>query len=287
MSLTVNSVKPLNIPYWTWVEDFNEDGGNDVFIFNNNNVLESYYYKTINCNSAVKPVINTSKMTYCANETLKLSIINNASGDVYKWYFGKQIDSSNVSTKSFSDSGKLVIIKTDATGCTTKSDTLTLTKLASVSTPNITRDGSNLVSSSPSGNQWFLDGIKLVGEIDSKIKASSTGIYTVKTVDANGCSSDASKGEYGLITGNTVFETSTTVQPNPFSRQIQVTLPVEIGTKAEMQVFDFQGKQHVGVRVVRSGEIVDLSQLSPGIYFLRLESSDHTKLITRKIVKIP
>jgi hypothetical protein len=287
MSLTANSVKPLNIPYWTWVEDFNEDGSNDVFIFNNNNVLESYYYKSINCNSAVKPILNTSKLTYCANETLKLSISNSASGDLYKWYFGKQIDSSNVSTKSFTDSGKLVIIKTDASGCTTKSDTLSLTKLAAVTTPNITRDGSNLVSSSPSGNQWFLDGIKIVGETDSKIKAISTGIYSVKTVDANGCSSDASKGEYGLITGNTVFETSTTVQPNPFSRQIQVTLPVEIGTKAEMQVVDLQGKQLVGVREVSTGEIIDLSSLSPGTYFLRLESIDHTKILTRKMVKIP
>ncbi|MBP6055754.1 MAG: T9SS type A sorting domain-containing protein [Cytophagaceae bacterium] len=286
MSLTANSVKPLNIPYWTWVEDFNEDGSNDVFIFNNNNVLESYYYKTINCKSAVKPVINTSKLTYCANETLKLSISNNASGDVYKWYFGKQVDSSNVSTKIYSDSGKLVISKTDANGCTSQSDTLTISKFTAIPTPNITRDGGNLVSSSTSGNQWYLDGVKLANETNSSIKASSNGVYTVQVTGSNGCSSDASKGEYGLITATEALEPqSIGVFPNPFMNQIRLEFPSSFGIKARISLTDIAGKFIIQKSEVSQGQELNLSFLSAGNYFLRMESMDQTQNKTIKITK--
>jgi len=286
MNLTANSVKPLNIPYWTWVEDFNEDGLNDVFIFNVDNVMQSYYYKSVNCSKSIKPVLNTTKLSFCANETLKLNVSNAVNGDTYKWYFGKQIDSSNVSTKSFSESGKLVINKTDATGCTTQSDTLTITKLAAVATPNVTREGSNLVSSSLTGNQWYLDGVKLSGETDTKIKAISTGIYTVQITN-NGCTSDFSKGEYGLITGIAALEPSTIVQPNPFSRQIQINLPAELGSRAHLQIVDLLGKEQVGSRDVSPGEMLDLGHLSPGTYLLQLQSMDHSKAYSQKIVKLP
>jgi len=286
MTITPNSVKPLNIPYWTWVEDFNEDGINDVFIFNVNNVIESYFYKSVNCSKATKPILNTTKLSFCTNETLKLNITNTTSGDAYKWYFGKQIDSSNVSTKTYSDSGKLVISKTDVNGCTSQTDTLTITKFAAIPTPSITRNGNNLNSSSTSGNQWFLDGVKLANETNSSIKASNNGIYTVQVTGSNGCSSDVSKGEYGLITAMEAAEPeSIGVSPNPFINLIRLDIPKSFGEKAQISLTDISGKFYIQKLAIIRQQELNLSFLPAGNYFLRIESLDQTQNKTIKITK--
>jgi hypothetical protein len=85
----------------------------------------------------------------------------------------------------------------------------------------------------------------------------------------------------------TLEERGGRITPNPFSRQIQVDFPAELGKIAEVKVMDLQGKQHDSTREISSGEILDLSYLSPGTYFLRVESLDHRQVFSQKLVKIP
>jgi hypothetical protein len=85
----------------------------------------------------------------------------------------------------------------------------------------------------------------------------------------------------------TLEERGGRITPNPFSRQIQVDFPAELGKVAEVQVVDLQGKQYDSTREISSGEILDLSYLSPGTYFLRVESLDHRQVFSQKLVKIP
>ncbi len=287
IEISKNSIKPNNRSYSTWVEDFDENGVNDIFMYDMDNLVESYFYKTIDCKTITKPILNTTKLSFCANETLKLNITNTTSGDAYKWYFGKQIDSSNVSTKTYSDSGKLVISKTDVNGCTSQTDTLTITKFAALSTPSISRDGNNLISSSTSGNQWFLDGVKLANETNNSIKASNNGIYTIQVTGSNGCSSDVSKGEYGLITAMEAAEPeSIGVSPNPFINLIRLDIPKSFGDKAHMSLTDISGKFFIQQLAVIHQQELNLSFLPAGNYFLRMESLDKTQNKTIKITKM-
>lgn len=53
--------------------------------------------------------------------------------------------------------------------------------------PRITRRLMDLVSSYPTGNQWYLDGKKIEGATDSIITPVETGNYTVQAIDSNGC----------------------------------------------------------------------------------------------------
>jgi hypothetical protein len=217
LDLTKNSINPINIPYWTWANDFNEDGLNDIFIFNNNNIFESYYYKTVDCAKSVKPILNTSKFTFCSSDTLKLSVVNSLQKDKYKWYFGGQVDSSNVTSKSFINSNKLLIIKTDSLGCETRSDTLTLSKLAAVPTPSITNStpltfcsGQNVVlTSSGTNNQWYLNGNAIANATAATFTANAAGAYKVKATNGD-CSSPLSVAS--TVTVNPIPPTPTITQ---------------------------------------------------------------------------
>ncbi len=151
--------------------------------------------------------------------------------------------------------------------------------------PLITREGSNLVSSNSTGNQWYLDGIKLQGENNNKIKASSTGVYTVQSTNNDGCISDFSKGEYGLIT-STLKEENLMFYPNPFVNNIKLSFSAEFGNSADIKILDNKGISRFEKKSVQNGEIVDLSLLPVGTYILNLLSNDMGKFISSKIVKI-
>lgn len=150
---------------------------------------------TIFCNPA-KPLLNTSKFTFCAVDTLKLSVTNSLKGEKYKWFYGTKVDSSNVTSKFFSESTKLVISKVDSLGCEAKTDTISITKLGIVPAPVISNTtalsfcaGQNVVLKSTAiTNQWYLNGNAITNAMSSTITVNASGIYKVKAIDGE-CSS--------------------------------------------------------------------------------------------------
>ena len=147
------------------------------------------------CNPA-KPLLNTSKFTFCAVDTLKLSVTNSQKGEKYKWFYGTKVDSSNVTSKFFTESTKLVISKVDSLGCEAKTDTISITKLGIVPPPVISNAttlsfcaGQNVVLKSTAIiNQWYLNGNAITNAISSSLTVYASGIYKVKAIDGE-CSS--------------------------------------------------------------------------------------------------
>lgn len=147
------------------------------------------------CNPA-KPLLNTSKFTFCAVDTLKLSVTNSLKGEKYKWFYGTKVDSSNVLAKFFSESTKLVISKVDSLGCEAKTDTISITKLGIVPAPVISNttalsfcSGQNVVLKSTAiTNQWYLNGNAITNAMSNTITVNASGIYKVKAIDGE-CSS--------------------------------------------------------------------------------------------------
>jgi len=80
------------------------------------------------CNNLIKPTFNTSIYSFCSSDSLKLTVSNINKGDSLKWYYGTKSDLTNVSNKTFTDSTKLFVTRTDSVGCVISSDTITITK---------------------------------------------------------------------------------------------------------------------------------------------------------------
>jgi Secretion system C-terminal sorting domain len=240
-----------------------------------------------NCHNSVKPILNTSKLTFCSTDTLKLSVINSVKKDKYKWFFGAQVDSSNVISKSFTNSFKVQIVKTDSLGCETKSDEFVLTKLDVPKSPNITREGNTtLISSSLSGNHWYLDGSIIKGEVGQKINATVNGLYSVKYTDVNGCLSENSASLYGLITATGLSDKKVIISPNPFEQSIKIEFPEDFGSMVSAKIHDFKGVVVWEKESVRDSEIVDLTSLSVGNYVLNLTSQTNGQVSVVKISKL-
>jgi hypothetical protein len=245
-----------------------------------------YMYNRID--TIVYPIKNTQSIKLCSGTSLKTVVTKVPVGIVIS-------DHTNASNL-VSTGQDFVQIKGNVAGdgvisYKLKNDffegeinTIKYTILEKPPLPTITRDGENLVSSNSTGNQWYLDGLKLVGETNNKIKASSTGVYTVQTSNNLGCISDLSKGEYGLIT-STLKEDDLGIFPNPFGNHIKVSFPVDFGAFADVKVVDNSGVNRFERKSIKSGDLIDLSFLPNGTFILNLYSPESGKTITSKIVK--
>lgn len=152
--------------------------------------------------------------------------------------------------------------------------------------PTITREGNTtLISSTPTGNQWYLDGSIIKGEVGQKINATVNGLYSVKFTDANGCLSENSASLYGLITATSLNDNKVIISPNPFEQSIKIEVPEDFGPLVSAKIHDVKGVVVWEKESVRSSEIVDLSSLSVGNYVLNLTSQTNGQMSVVKISK--
>jgi hypothetical protein len=73
------------------------------------------------------------------------------------------------------------------------------------------------------------------------------------------------------------------VYPNPSYGYLNIELAGYSGEQVDMMMYDLRGKQVISRQIANAHTTVDLVDLKPGVYVVRLESGEET--ITRKIVK--
>ncbi len=149
--------------------------------------------------------------------------------------------------------------------------------------PTISLSGSNLSSTSASSYQWYMNGNLIAGATSQNYTPSQTGIYVVRTTDANGCVYVYSAG-YVYSTSTSIDEAYTTnnvtVYPNPSSGIIDIDLNFQNINEMLVSVYDIYGKL---VLTSVNNSRLDLSSLSNGVYTLAI-SIDHKKPAYKKIV---
>lgn len=243
---------------------------------------------TINfCQNLNKPIFNTSKFSFCSGDSLKLSITNVNKGDSLKWYFGSKTDFTNVSNKTFTDSDKLFVTRTDSLGCTISSDTVNLVKLISPSAPTIFRDTSNNLVANTYGITWYKDGV-MIPDTTQKLKPSSPGSYTAKTTQ-NGCISPMSSPYYYLVTDiiNLSKDEYIKLAPNPFQGQLNFDFVIKGYQRLNIDIYELStGNRVKSIIGLTQGSKVDLGGLSSGTYVLRVSSLDNKISYQFKMVKL-
>ncbi|MEI6587221.1 MAG: VCBS repeat-containing protein, partial [Sediminibacterium sp.] len=197
------------------------------------------YEITVNfCNNLTKPAFNTTKYSFCTGDSLKLTVSNINKGDTLKWYYGSKSDLTNLSNKTFTDSTKLFVTRTDSSGCVISSDTVQIKKYSIPSAPTLSRDTANFLLSGAAGTTWYKDG-SAITDTAQKYKPTAAGSYTAKTT-INGCTSVMSAAYYYLVTDiiNLSKDEFIKLAPNPFVNQLNFDFVVKGYQKLNIEVFD-------------------------------------------------
>lgn len=172
---------------------------------------------------------------------------------------------------------------TTSAGC----DSLVITTLT-VSTPDtsVTLSGQTLTSGSSSGTYQWLDCVfntPIAGATNQDYTPTVSGEYAV-VVTENGCS-DTSACSFVFIVG--IEESELAKNVNYFPNPVEGELSIDLGKwyrEVEVQVYDQLGRE---VMVENPGSLsrfdLDFSELSQGIYIVRLKAGDDQ--IALRIIK--
>ncbi|MFN6039450.1 MAG: aryl-sulfate sulfotransferase [Bacteroidota bacterium] len=145
--------------------------------------------------------------------------------------------------------------------------------------PSVTENSGVLSSTNASSYQWYLNGQQISGATSQTFSPIQSGIYLVRTTDANGCVYQYSSGySFSLTTGveesqETIFD----IFPNPSNGIINIREPKSSGKHFEIFIYDAQGRLLVKNKTLYQ---LNLSEFGKGIYSIVIvpENSNNQKI---------
>ncbi len=192
----------------------------------------------------------------------------------FLWNTGSTANELDVTT-----SGSFSVEAIAINGCSSvSSETVEVTVSELPGTPVITEFDAMLHASGNGSFQWSYNGVEIADADQSSLTPVASGTYTVTLTNDNGCSSTSE--EYAFI--NTAVaqhaNVEASVSPNPTTGAFTLTMP---GAQAgeHFSIFDVTGKlvQTGSLNGIRTS--VELTDRTPGLYLLRMESRTATNVI--------
>jgi len=219
-----------------------------------------------------QPTITASgPLVFCIGDSV---ILTSSSGNSYNW-------STSATTQSITvyNSSTITVTIFDNSGCSSTSNSISVTANSLPPIPTISASGNTLTSSSATGNQWYLNGTIINGATNQSYTATQSGNYTVEVTNVNNCSSISASFNFTL-TG--IFDNYKPVEfsiyPNPNNGFIFLSFE-------NISVTDIRVLNNLGEVVFISNKkisSIDLSDKPKGVYFLLLTSKGQT--ISKKII---
>jgi hypothetical protein len=185
-----------------------------------------------------------------------------------------------------SDPGDYIVSAVEDAYCNGSSNGIAIVRKYPIpATPEISVYGTELISSSCCGNQWYKNGDIIPGANGQTYQVTVTGEYFV-TVTLNSCSSEPSE-PVDIIVGIPEYRhRSLFISPNPAKDRIAIFFndyPEEITT---LHLYSSTGILIKNIPVASSEEgsiTIDISGYPDGFYFIILKTADG--LFTGKVIK--
>lgn len=170
--------------------------------------------------------------------------------------------------------GNYSVTVTNSTGCS-GADTIFLNYVAPIQVNlgngPVTGIGSATLDAGPGFNSYLWN----TGGTTQTIQAFSSGDFWVKTTDSNGCrSADTVKVELAPNGIETINNQFAKIYPNPTSDILHINVFDTQVSLSNIAISDLTGKQ---VKSSSGTQIFDVRDLSPGLYFITISTTDGKK----------
>lgn len=195
--------------------------------------------------------------------------------------------------------GSYAVTVTDSKGCQS-ADSLTITEKAkdliaqiNVGATSAFYPNSVVLKATTGVNfiyQWMKDNLPILNETYNSYTAKETGVFNV-IVSKEGCSQSSQPISIyisiPLATEKNLEESGIHIGPNPTSTQLNIAVNLPESDNVIIQVVDVKGQsiieQKSSHKLSTHEIIIDTSQWSDGVYFLKIQSSKNQTI--RKIIK--
>lgn len=222
-------------------------------------------------------------ITLCQGDS---TILTAASAGIasYLWSNGE-----TTQTILVSDSGTYSLVVTDTNGCSATSATKTVVLNQLPPTPSIAEFDGTLISSSSTGNQWYLSNVILPGDTSQNYTPTiASGDYTVKVTDGNGCSSTSVPYNYD-VTGIEAIadEQVVSIYPNPATTIINISYNDRKASFLQIKLINIAGQliyqENIDSFTGNYSKALDIKNEAEGVYFLQIITN--TNSINKMVIK--
>lgn len=232
---------------------------------------------TINATPA-KPLV--SNVSYCIGATSRPVSAQVLDGNTLNWYLsdttGAKLNAAPTpDTKTVNEQIYFVSQKNNITGCEGSRSKIIANTYPIPNKPLINRLDSNRLTSNVIGSIWYLDTL-LLSDTSTIIKPKTSGRYFVKT-NQNGCISSLSEQYYFLITDlyNLNAEEFIKFNPNPFNGQIKFDYLLKGISLINIELIQFSTGLKIFTKSnIKTGAVINLPNISSGVYLLSVSSPD-------------
>lgn len=235
---------------------------------------------------------STGSSSLCQDTEAEVTITNPAAGLTYRWYESPTAltpihEGSVLPSRSYSVNQSFYVGAVNSLGCETVAASRKKVDVHVISFDEPVIESplyGVLKSSYTQGNQWFVNGEPLSGQVDQTLRVFDPGYYTVQ-VDYQGCIASSNViFTTDLITGLEDQSRIIRLYPNPVSDKL--TVHALGNDPVTGQLLDVQGRQIATIQMLPgdgewAGEL-DVRPIAKGFYLLRLSSGERS--VTHKVI---
>jgi len=132
---------------------------------------------------------------------------------------------------------------------------------------------------------WYLNEIKIQNANKSTYLATAPGRYSVQVSKSASCVTAISENIFVVITETNQQDDQFVVFPNPFNKDIKMEFPPSFASVIKVSITDIKGSIVYSKEGVTNSEILNLSNLSSGTYFLTIYSNNSSEKRVFKLIK--
>ncbi len=256
------------------------NAGNYLVVVSDGHCTDTSQIVQVTTASAPNAVIAPAgTVSLCAGDSIVLDA-GGSGGPVYQWY---RNDTSIIGVGSamhtVRETGDYTVIVTNNSNCSDTAMPVTVTVHPLPVIPDVRQQGKVLyVTGHYSTYQWYHDGQRITGAIDSMYTYVQEGPYTIAVTDSNGCISVSQP--YAPVFVGTIRRAHMNIDVFPNPVKTEIYLKASVPVKASLYSADGRKlrEQDDAVRMY-------IGDLPDGVYFLRLTDREGSLLQTGKIIK--
>jgi len=218
---------------------------------------------------------------FCQGDSaILLSSDSNNYTYTYQWLKNdKNIPGATAYSYTTYDSGKYSVNITNNYGCSKVAGPISVAVYPLPPVPVISQNGDTLISSSVSGNQWYLDSNLILGVTFHKYIDVVSGSYTVTTTDTNGCSATSAPYNYmysGIEIDNSVGD-GIYIYPNPSQNTFNIQIRGNNLQQLEVSLSDILGHSITSFTTGKNEFTINANDynMRSGAYLLTIHSGSN------------
>jgi hypothetical protein len=245
---------------------------------------------------SISEVTSVADGKNCGEGKVTLGATGAPTDGYYRWYASSEADvpieganSTQFMTEDLTSSKDYYVTTVTNSGCESLQRVKVTAHIVNNPLPLITVEGTTLLSSSKSNNQWYKDGNAIEGATTNSLEAKESGTYSV-TVEKEGCVK-SSAGRTIIITGLEKGEGNNFIQvyPNPVQDILVISMPDNLDSKLKgIQLVDSKGSEvvssHTNPELLKRGnKSIDLKDVRNGLLIVIISTTE--KIHTFRIIK--